>query len=199
MVLDQYKAIKHIKFRVGLGELVRHPQPFFYARILGMEKERFNGIIRPLEKGDAVAVAAIFDLYWQDSFRENLAQKLKSYLDNDPSLTEQNFKFFVAEEDGEVVGVAAMRTAPEHMAKFVSTEKSAEFYVAAAKERGRGIGKALVEKRFEEAKNSGYTEIVLFGGETHQDSWPIYDKHFELVGPTTAPNGEPGFIWRKVL
>jgi predicted N-acetyltransferase YhbS len=164
-----------------------------------MEREKFNGIIRPLERGDAEAVGRIFDMYWQDSFRTNLSQKLAGYLNNDPTLLEQKFKFFVAEEGGEVVGVAAMRTAPGHMTQFANTSNPAEFYVAAAKERGRGIGKALINKILEEAGVASYTEIVLFSGEAHQDSWPLYDKHFKRLDPTTAPNGEPGFIWRKVL
>lgn len=159
----------------------------------------FQGIIRPLEQKDLESVGGILDLYWHDDFRQNLEAKLQRYVGKDSNLMAQNFKFFVAEEGGEVVGVAAIRRVPEHMRGYTTTSNPGEFYVAAAKERGRGIGKALAVRRFDEAGREGYTEIVLFGGETHQDSWGIYDKNFERVGEAAAPNGEKGFIWRKLL
>ncbi|MBX4195427.1 GNAT family N-acetyltransferase [Candidatus Parcubacteria bacterium] len=159
----------------------------------------FRGTIRSLELKDVESVGEIFDLYWHDNFRQNLEDKLQKYTSNDSDLAVQNFKFFVAEENGEVVGVAAIRRAPQHMKGYTTTSNPGEFYVAAAKERGRGIGKALIMRRFDEAKKDGYTEIVLFGGETHQDSWGIYDKNFERAGAATAPNGEKGFVWRKLL
>jgi predicted N-acetyltransferase YhbS len=159
----------------------------------------FQGIIRPLEPKDIESVEKILDLYWSDDFRHNLEDKLQKYVKQDPDLAAQNFKFFVAEENGEVVGIAAIRRAPEHMKNYVTTDNPGEFYVAAVKQRGRGIGRALAMRRFDEASQEGYTEVVLFGGETHQDSWAIYDRNFERVGKATAPNGEKGFIWRKAL
>lgn len=159
----------------------------------------FKGTIRLLEPRDIEEVKRIFDLYWADSFRQNLEEKLERYVKADKALALQNFKFFVAEENREVVGVSALRTAPSHMKIYATSTNPGEFYVAAAKERGRGIGKAMVVRRLAEAKKEGYTEIVLFGGETHKDSWPLYDKNFERAGTATAPNGEAGFIWRKIL
>lgn len=156
-------------------------------------------LIRPLEERDREDVEKIFNLYWQDDFRNNLSDKLDKYFNNDQSLKEQNFKFFIAEDGGKVVGVAAIRKAPEHMKDFVVTKNPAELYVAAVKEKGKGIGSALAVERMNEAKKEGYTAVVLFSGNTHQESWRFHDKYFDRVGPATAPNGEPGFIWHKIL
>ncbi len=155
--------------------------------------------IRPLEKRDIETVKYIFDLSWKDEFRNNLADKLKRYFNNDPILDAQKFKFFVAEDNGEVVGVDAIRDLPDHMKQYASTENPAEWYVVAAKEIGKGIGSALMNHKMVLAKNTDYTEIVLFSGETHQDSWKFHDTHFERVGPARVPNGEAGYVWRRIL
>jgi len=113
---------------------------------------------------------------------------------------DKKYRFFVAEENGEVVGIAGLRSAPEHMKVFAKTNNPAEFYVLASKYKGRGIGEALRLKRMEEAKNMGFTEIVLYSPNSHSDSWGFHDRlGFERVGDAVAPDGEPGKIWRTVL
>ncbi len=159
----------------------------------------FDGIIRPFQTSDLASVTEIFNLYWKDDFGRNLEYKLKRYIKNDPLLLEQDFKIFVAEKQGEVVGVAIIRKAPPYMAKYAQTINPAELYVLAVKHQGQGIGTALTDARINEAKKEGFTEVVLFSGETHQDSWKFHDSHFERVGPGIAPNGEKGYIWRKSL
>jgi len=161
--------------------------------------ERSNLIIRPLEKRDVEFVGKIFDQYWADDFRNNLSSKLESYFQNDVVLKNQKFKFFVVEENGEIVGVDAIRNLPIHLKEYSSTSNPAELYVVAVKNIGKGVGKVLVSQKFELAKNEGYTEILLFSGETHQDSWKFYDKYFERLGHAIAPNNEQGYIWRKLL
>jgi hypothetical protein len=38
-------------------------------------------------------------------------------------------------------------------------------------------------------------EAVLYSSEIHRDSWLFHDNSkFKRVGPTIAPNGEPGII-----
>src|SRR5258706_2849706 len=99
---------------------------FWYTSVI-----MFNGKIRYFQNKDKEAVEKIFDLYWQDDFRKHLSDKLDKYIHNDPGLLEQNFKFFVAEENKEIVGVAAVRKAPDHIAKYALTQNSTEFYVLA--------------------------------------------------------------------
>lgn len=157
-------------------------------------------ILRDFQKQDQEAVERIFDLYWRGGpFREHLTNKIEKYFSNDLELTKQKFKFFVAEENGEIVGIAGMRTAPENMRQYSTTPNVAEFYVLAVKYKGKNIGDSLVNKRIEEAKKEGYTEVVIFSGESHKDAWGFHDKYYSRAGQGIAPNGELGFIWRRVL
>lgn len=148
----------------------------------------FNGVIRPLEAEDMESVEKIFDLYWSDDFRTHLSDRLRS--------SDKGFTWFVAEEDGEVVGVAAMRPAPDRMKEYAKAEEVAEFYVAAVKYKGRGVGTSLREALIQEAKKDGYEEAVFFSGDTHQDAWAFHDNSaFKRVGHAVAPDGESGQIW----
>lgn len=158
-----------------------------------------NLIIRPLEKKEVESVGKIFDQYWNDSFRNNLSFKLEKYFQNDPVLESQNFRFFVAEKDGQIVGVDAIRNIPDHMVGYSSTSNPIEWYVAAVKNVGTGIGIALMSHTLEVVKNEGHTEILFFSGESHQNAWKFHDKYFERVSRAVAPNGERGYIWRKVI
>lgn len=159
----------------------------------------FNGIIRELRKEDIEQVQRIFELYWtDDGFLEKLHNRLKQFVEDSAGLAEQGFKYFVAEENGEVVGIGAMRKAPEKMRKYATTSNPVEFYVLASKYPGRGIGSALRNRRIEEAKKDGYTEIVFFSPDSHQESWAFHDELSQRVGPTEV-DGEPGVVWRMSL
>lgn len=148
----------------------------------------FNGTIRTLESRDTEHVEKIFDLYWSDDFRRHLSERIKTET--------SDFKWIVAEENGDVVGVAASRTAPERMRQYAKTKKVVELYVIAAKYKGKGIGTVLRNLLIEEAIRNGYTEAVFFSGDTHQDSWAFHDhSDFKRVGSAVAPDGEQGQIW----
>jgi L-amino acid N-acyltransferase YncA len=148
----------------------------------------FAGTIRKFEPQDLEAVEEIFDLYWSGDFRDRLSERLKTEA--------PEFKWIVAEESGEVVGVAASRAAPERMKQYAKADKVVEFYVAAVKYKGKGIGKALREFGLKAARDDGYHEVVFFSGETHQDSWAFHDQSdFKRVGEAVAPGGERGQVW----
>ena len=155
-------------------------------------------IIRDFEQKDRKAVEEIFAMYWTDpEFLEKLGEKLERCIQGTDT---QGFRFFVAEENGEIVGVAGMRRAPDHMKVYATTQNPVEFYVLAAKYKNKGIGQALRLKRMEEAKRLGFTEIVFYSPDSHKESWSFHDKlGFERVGSAVAPDGEPGMIWRKFL
>jgi len=158
-------------------------------------------IIRDLKKEDKKAVEDIFEMYWNDAdFRKRLSLKLDLCINQTQEYFDRKYRFFVAEDNGEVVGVACFRSVPDRMRVYTKTENPAEFYILAAKYKGKGIGTALRLKRLEEAKKMGFTEVVLFSPDTHSESWNFHDKMgFERVGEDTAPDGEPGLIWRKIL
>ena len=71
---------------------------------------------------------------------KKLSKKLVDYINNSLKISEQDFKFFVAEEKEEIVGVSAIRKLPEHMKEYAQTERPAELYVIAVKYKNRGIG-----------------------------------------------------------
>lgn len=152
----------------------------------------FKGMIRNLEPGDIESIEKIFDLYWKDNFRTHLSDRLRN--------SDSGLNWVVAEEDGEVVGVAAYRDAPERMRQYTKSDNVVEFYVAAVKNRRQGIGTALLRKRLDNVKAEGYEEAVFFSGDTHQDSWAFHDASgFKRVGESVAPNGEHGYIWSMAL
>jgi N-acetylglutamate synthase-like GNAT family acetyltransferase len=161
---------------------------------------KFKGIIRELRAEDVNQVEKIFDLYWKDAFRERLADKLTKYFQHDSELVDQKMKFFVAEENGEIVGVAGIRRSPGHMQKYVTTGNPGELYVIAVRGRGGGIGEALKSHCLAEAGKEGYTEVVLFSGESHRDAWKFHDKHFKRLGTAVSPTGgEGGYVWGKII
>jgi len=110
------------------------------------------------------------------------------------------FGYFIAEKEGEVVGALGLRKSPVHMAEFTITENAGELYILAAKYKRQGVGKALTVKAIESAKESKYTEMVVYSGETHKEPRTFYDSlGFERVASAIAPNGELGQVWRKVI
>mgnify|MGYP003395106887 CR=1 FL=1 len=112
-------------------------------------------IIRELEKKDVSEIESIYDLYWSGNFRKNLSKRLQQYVEHSSETIEQDFHYFIAEENNEVVGVSAFRKVLGHMIGYTSTNKPAEFYISAVKYKGKGIGTALRSKRIEEAKKLG--------------------------------------------
>ncbi len=160
----------------------------------------FAGVIRELRKEDIGQVQKIFEMYWTDEgFLEKLKGRMKQFVYNSPELVEQGFKYFVAEENGEIVGIAALRRAPEKMKKYAKTENPAEFYVLASKYKGRRIGTVLRQERIKEARRLGYTEIVFFSPESHKASWKFHDNSgAERVGQVSVDD-EPGCVWSMIL
>ncbi|MBP6885712.1 MAG: GNAT family N-acetyltransferase [Candidatus Pacebacteria bacterium] len=115
-------------------------------------------------------------------------------------MVEQLYRCFVAEENGEIVGVALLRKVQNFMMPYTSTNNAAECYIAGVKYKGRGIGRALREARIEEAKKLGFQEIILYSSQSHSDAWAFHDKSdFKRIGVVPAPNGEPGVVWRLLL
>ena len=160
----------------------------------------FTGTIRSIENKDLPAVESIVGLYWEGELKEKFFKRITNITNHSPESLEQLYRCFIAEENGEIVGVAVLRKAPEFLKPYTTTNNPGEFYLSAAKYKGRGIGHALREARIIEAKKLGFTEIVLYSAASHKDIWHFHDKSdFKRVTEVNAPNGEPGVVWRLIL
>lgn len=156
--------------------------------------------IRDFEKRDKNAVEEILDLYWNDEFRTKISKRLKEFINDSPEVSEQKFKYFVAEQDGKVVGIISMRKCPDRMIQYAKTSNPFEIYILAVKNSRKGIGKRLVEKILIEGKSEEYTEALLYSGKSHKESWSFYDHlGFTKVGSSISPDGENGYVWRMEL
>ena len=160
-------------------------------------------IIRDFKEEDLGEVEKIFSTYWTDpEFLEETSRELYKFIDQTKEAKRRNYRFFVAEDRGKVLGIAGMRSAPDHMKVYTKTPDPVEFYISAVKKghRRKRIGNTLRVRRLEEAVKLGYTEVVLYSPDSHKESWIFHDRHgFKRVGPAVAPDGEPGIIWRKEL
>lgn len=163
--------------------------------------KKFDGTIRKLQEHDVRQVEEIFSLYWADgALRKKFSDKLASFVNNELKAIEQNLLYFVAEQNGEILGSLGFRKAPEPMLLFSTINNVAELYILAVKNRGMGVGRALIEKMLDESRKLGYTEIVLFNSDLHNEARGFYERlHFKRLGPIIASNGDPGEIWGIIL
>ncbi len=150
-----------------------------------METRKYNS-------KDKDEVQRIFSTYWTDKgFLNELEEKL-----TDPSV-----QFYVAESDGEVVGIAGFRKAPEHLYAHATTKSPVELYVIASKIQNKGIGNIVGQRIIEEAKKLHFTEIECYSPDTHNASWKFYEKlGFSNRGVINDPDdGFPGVLWVKII
>lgn len=148
--------------------------------------------IRDYSEKDKEAVQNIFAKYWTD---EEFLSELAKNMDG------SKIRFYVAEKDGEVVGVAGFREAPKYLRDYAETKNPAELYIVASKLQNEGIGGMLVRKVIEEARNLFFTEMECYSPETHSNSWKFYEKlGFTRHGIIKDPDdGYPGMLWRKII
>ena len=158
-------------------------------------------IIRNFQKTDREAVEAIFALYWTDPvFLKELSDKLQIFIDDTQECRQQVLHFFVAEEEGEVIGIGGFMTASDYLREYAKTDNPVEFYILASKHRGRGIGGDLRIKMIEEAKKLGFTEVLFYSPNSHKEPWSFHDSlGSKRLGEVIAPDGEPGQVWRGSL
>jgi len=148
--------------------------------------------VRDYDNKDEVEVKNIFTQYWTDNeFLNELAEELKAKV----------CKFYVAEKNGEVVGIAGLREAPTHLRNHADTSEPAELYIIASKYQNQGIGNFIGQKIVGEAKKLGFAEILVYSPETHISSWKFYEKlGFKKHGIIKDPDdGYPGMLWKKKL
>ncbi len=116
-------------------------------------------------------------------------------------------KYFVAEEEGNVIGVIGIKQPEDTMRAFAATENPLELvnaYVSKDQRAGRGVGRALVKSAEDEARSRGNTEIILNSGPRYETTaWGFYDglPGFSRVGVAENFYGEgtDAPVWSKRL
>lgn len=154
--------------------------------------------IREFQKSDQKAVEEIFSLYWTDpEFLKELSNELQSYIKEAPN---KDYGFFVAEENSEILGIVGFKKLADYLKPYVLTDNPIEFYVIAVKYKRKGIGEKLKLKLIEEAQRSGFSEILLFSPNSHDESWGFHDRlGFKRAGEVIPPDDEVGQVWQKIL
>src|SRR5260221_133598 len=125
-------------------------------------------VLREFKENDMRAAEEIFALYWTDpEFLKELSGELRSYIE---SGSKKDSSFFVAEEDGEIIGIVGFRKLPDYLRPYALTHNPVEFYVIAVKHKERGVGEKLKQKLIDEVKEQGFSEILLYSPGSHDES-----------------------------
>lgn len=137
--------------------------------------------IRPASLSDAAAIAAIYNegivdrvatLETETRTPEERAEWLRGRSERHP--------VFVAEDEGEVVGWASINAFNPRKAYDAVGDFSV--YVARSR-RGKGIGRALVQRLIDEAPALGYHKLVLAALASNQAGTRLYERcGFHHVG-----------------
>jgi L-amino acid N-acyltransferase YncA len=118
--------------------------------------------IRPAEPGDAAAVAAIYSHYVETS-PATFDEQAPAVEEVAARIERARLPFLVAEEDGRVQGYAYLAPYKERSAYRFTAECSV--YVAAGR-RGRGIGRALLERLLAAGAEAGVRQVIAIIGAT---------------------------------
>lgn len=167
----------------------------------------FYGVIRPLHNGDIDALRPILETWIRlegHIIKKEVDQTLQAMRESITGMTDRTY--FVAEEDGNVVGVMGMRTPDGKMVQFATTSKPIELinaFVSSERRRGSGVGRALVTKIEQAAKERGYTEVQLNSGPRYEETgWGFYDAigytRIALAHNYYGP-GRHAPVWQKLL
>ena len=174
------------------------------------EPLKFQGSIRNLREKDLLALKPILETWVKNRdtgllIPEEVEEDLQLMSD---SVDGSDRTYFVAEDqNGEVIGVIGYKKPDDKMLEFTSTPNPAELvnaYVKIDERKGKGVGRALVAKLEESAKDMGFTEIVLNSGPRYEKTgWGFYDKlpGYKRVGVAVKLYGEGGDapVWTKIL
>ena len=156
--------------------------------------------IRPARPSDAAAVAEIYAHYVENSaasFEESAPGPgvLRARME---AVTGAGLPFLIAEEDRRVLGYAYLHPYHERSAYRRTVEDSV--YVA-ADARGRGAGRALLERLLEEGERAGIREVIAIIALTEERT--SVDLHlafgFEEVGRLRAVGCKHGRWYDTVL
>ncbi len=155
-------------------------------------------IIRKKELKDCEVWVDINVKSWNDNLKGIVSDKLLRFItENKDSRIKkdiENFKFddwkYVLEENDRVVGIMKIKQSDRTDCEDCGEVQILYLYTS---EKGKGYGKALVNKAFEVLKEKGYKKVVIgcldknpsnefykhLGGKfIRQDPWNILDEHY---------------------
>lgn len=160
------------------------------------EPEPKSFVVRDLEERDISNIIPILQTWIRDSeTHEVIAEEIFEVLSYMKESMQIHERFYVvADTSGKVIGVGGVVTPDETMKTFTQTSNPCELknmYVAEG-QRGRGVGRAIIEKLIQEAQSQGFTEMVLNSGPRFAHSWGFYDslEGFKRVGMAENYYGE---------
>ncbi len=174
------------------------------------EREKFNGVIRPLEEADIPALRKISE-YWLRDFGviayDEVEKDMKTLRE---SLDEgSNTKMFVAQAtDGKVVGMMGVALQPKaELLPFAKTDVPSELIVAYVHPRfrgGKGVGTNLINAAQNLARDKGRKEILLESGPRNRTTgYPFYDRQpgFKRAGiiKDFYGKGLDTVVWQKTF
>jgi L-amino acid N-acyltransferase YncA len=115
--------------------------------------------LRPAEPADATAIAAIYAHYVTQTVAtfDEAAPSAEYFADKILDVRSASLPFLVADERGEVSGYGYLAPYKPRSAYRHTVENSV--YVAPGA-RGRGIGRALLERLLAEAQQGGVREVI---------------------------------------
>lgn len=118
----------------------------------------------------------------------------------------QRYYLVIENKRNQVFGVIGIKEPDKRMISYCVTKKPAELvnFFIANKERGKGLGKFLIEKIESFASELGYTEIILNSGPRYKaTAWGFYDKlsGYKRIGIAKKYYGDGGDapVWQKLL
>ena len=122
--------------------------------------------LRPAEGSDAAQVADLVDAAYRH-YVERIGM-LPGPMTEDYAEVIREARVTVAERDGMIAGVIVLNTTEEG---FVI-----ENVAVAPPERGRGLGRRLLEFAEDEARHAGFTSIYLYTHEKMTENQALYSK-----------------------
>lgn len=173
-------------------------------------EQRFSGNVRLVKEQDIPSLRPILETWIRDrGTREIISSEIEEVLNDVRGSINHtnNITYLVAEEkDGKVIGMLGFRPPVEKMLVFASTQNPAEMinaFVAQDRRGGKGVGRALVSRVEELAKQKGHTEIIFNSGLRYMYSgWPIWIRMFgkpSAVAKEYYGKGSDAMVWRKLL
>lgn len=150
------------------------------------ERERFTGTIRPFRESYVPTVRKILEYWLQDDDVIAYDEVEKDISDMMRSLEpDSDIDMFVAEENGQVVGMMGLSIPPKDaLMKYAKTDSPSELriaYVDPEYQKGYGVGTALLNENLRQANSKGRKELLLESGPRHRETgYPFYDKQPDL-------------------
>ncbi len=148
-------------------------------------------VLRKVHKSDNEKLAEIIRSCFHD-FKVSTAGTVYEDLTTDhlfELFSEQSSGLFVAEIEGEIAGCCGIfptEGLPEHCAELVKFYVNKNF-------RGKGIGKMLMEKSIEFAKNAGFKSIYIESLPEFSTAVSIYEKQgFTYLEKPLGNSGHSG-------